>query len=57
MLARAGALISKIYALCAARGGRVRELGDMPGGIPYSATVGRDGKRVVSVNVWRLRAR
>jgi quercetin dioxygenase-like cupin family protein len=33
------------------------ELAVIPGGIPHSATVAADGERVVTLNVWRLRAR
>jgi quercetin dioxygenase-like cupin family protein len=32
------------------------ELALIPGGIPHSATVAADGKRVISVNVWTLRS-
>ena len=32
------------------------ELAVIPGGVPHSATVAADGERVISVNVWRLRA-
>src|SRR3954471_7040251 len=33
------------------------QLAVIPGGIPHSASVPADGRRVVSVNVWRLRSR
>jgi quercetin dioxygenase-like cupin family protein len=33
------------------------QLAVIPGGLPHSATVAADGERVVSINVWRLRAR
>src|SRR4051812_29707389 len=32
------------------------ELAVIPGGVPHSASVPLDGERVVSLNVWRLRA-
>jgi quercetin dioxygenase-like cupin family protein len=33
------------------------QLAVIPGGVAHSATLAPDGERVVSVNVWRLRAR
>jgi quercetin dioxygenase-like cupin family protein len=33
------------------------QLAVIPGDVPHSASVPADGERVVSVNVWRLRAR
>src|SRR6476620_7627599 len=31
------------------------ELSVIPGGIPHSASVPKDGERVITLNVWRLR--
>jgi quercetin dioxygenase-like cupin family protein len=33
------------------------ELAIIPGGVPHSASVPRDGERVITLNVWRLRSR
>ena len=33
------------------------ELAIIPGGVPHSASVPADGETVVTLNVWRLRAR
>ena len=33
------------------------EMAVIPGGLPHSAAVAAEGERVVTLNVWRLRAR